>query len=188
MEQTDAMSRSNSIHEQKHTTEMIVRGFEYFAKSRNFYKLFRNDYELLSISTLAILTSEVSNIEDSSFVRSVFQSLNDGQKNCILLIDEVYVKPILSFHSGQLFGKSVSDNTQLAKTVLAFMIVFYTLFISWTKVFGKDDSKLDTDFLYDQSKMLFDQIKDSAGNLLATICDNNRVNQAFFKRFPCISS
>ena len=99
MEQTDAMSRSNSIHEQKYTTEMIVRGFEYFAKSRDFYKLLRNDYELLSISTLAILTSKVSNIEDSSFVRSVFQSL-DGQKNCILLVDEVYVKPILSFHSG----------------------------------------------------------------------------------------
>ena len=62
-------------------------------------------------------------MEDISFVRSIFQSLNDGQKNCILLIDEVYVKPVLSYHGGQLFGNSVSDTTQLAKTVLAFMIV-----------------------------------------------------------------
>ena len=80
MQQIDATSRSNSIHEGKYTPEMTVRGFEYFAKSRSCCKLLRNDYELPSISTLTRLTSKVSNIEDSSFVRSVFQSLNDGQK------------------------------------------------------------------------------------------------------------
>ena len=80
MQQNDATSRSKLIHEQKYTPEMIVRRSEYFAKSRSCYKLLRNDYELPSISTLTRLTSKVSNIEDSSFVRSVFQSLNDGQK------------------------------------------------------------------------------------------------------------
>ena len=127
------MSRSYSSHEQKYTPEMIVRGFEYFAKSRTCYKVLRND-ELPSISTLTRLTSKVSNIEDSSFVRNVFQSLNDGLKNCILLINEVYVKPVRSYHSGQLFSNSVSDKTQLPKTVLAFM----SLFIWWTEVFSKD--------------------------------------------------
>ena len=139
-----------------------------------------------SISTLTRLTSKVSNIEASSFVRSLFQSLNDGQKSCILLIDEVYVKPMLSYHGGQLFGNSVNDNTQLAKTVLAFMIVCLhggpKFLVKMLPV-----SKLDTDFLYDQSKILMDQIKDSGGNfLVAIICDNNHVNQAFLKRFPCI--
>ena len=95
------MQHSDSIHEQKYTPEMIVRGFEYFAKSRSCYKLLRNDYELPSISTST--TSKISNIEDSSFVRSVFHSLNDGLKNCLLLIDEVYVKSVLSYHVGQLF-------------------------------------------------------------------------------------
>ena len=63
------MSRSNLLHEQKYIPEMIVRGFENFAKSRSCYKLLRNYYELPSISTLTRLTSKVSNIEDSSFVR-----------------------------------------------------------------------------------------------------------------------
>ena len=49
MQQTDAMSRSNLVHEQKQTPQMIVRGFEYFATSRSCYKLLRNDYELPSI-------------------------------------------------------------------------------------------------------------------------------------------
>ena len=57
---------------------MIVRGFEYFAKSRSWYKLLRNNSELPSKSTLTRLTSKVSNIEDNLFVRTVFQNLNDG--------------------------------------------------------------------------------------------------------------
>ena len=92
------MQHSNSIHEQKYTPEMVVRGFEYFAKSRSCYKLLRNDYELPSISTST--TSKISNIEDSSFVRSVFKRPNGGQKKCILLIDEIYVKPMVSYHDG----------------------------------------------------------------------------------------
>ena len=44
-------------------------------------------------------------------------------------------------------------------------------------------SKLNTDLLNDQSKMLIDQIKDSESNLVAIICDNNRMNQAFSKDF-----
>ena len=43
-------------------------------------------------------------------------------------------------------------------------------------------SILDIDFLYDQSKTLMDQIKDSGGDLVAIICNNNRVNQAFLKK------
>jgi hypothetical protein len=39
---------------------------------------------------------------------------NDGQKNCILLLDEVYVKPMLTYHWGQLFGHAVNDNSSLA--------------------------------------------------------------------------
>ena len=74
MQQTDAMSCSNLIHEQKYTLDMIVWGSEYFAKSTGCYKLLRNEYELPSISTLTRLTSKVSNIEDASFVRSFFKA------------------------------------------------------------------------------------------------------------------
>ena len=88
-----------------------------------------------------------------------------------LLVDEVYVKPMVSYHGGQLFCNSVSDNTQLVKTVLDFMIVC----LYGGPKFLVDvlpTSKLDTDFLYDRSKMPIDQIKDSGGNLLPIICDN----------------
>lgn len=47
-------------------------------------------------------------------------------------------------------------------------------------------SKLDTDFSYDQSKILIYQIKDSRGNLVAIIRDNNLLKKVFFKRFSYI--
>ena len=160
-----------------YTLEVIVRGFEYFAKSRSFCKLLRNDYELPSISTLTRLTSNVPRIKGSSFARSVFQSLNDGQKKSVLLIDKVCVKPLLSHHVEQLFGNSISDNTQFAKAVLAFMIVW---------LYGEPKflvkmlpiSKLNINFLNDQDKILIDQINNSGSNLFAIICNNNHVNQA----------
>ena len=64
-----------------------------------------------------------------------------------------YVKPLLSYYCGQLSSNSVSDHTQLVKTVLAFMIVYL---YGGPKFLVKmlPFSKLDTDFLYDQSKML----------------------------------
>ena len=117
-------------------------------------------------------------------MRSVFQSLSDGQIKCILLIDEVCVKPMLLYHGGQLIHHSVRSNTQLVKSfVLVFMIV---CLYGGPKLLVKTlpITRLDTNFLYDQSKMLIDQIKDCGGNLAAVIiCDNNCVNPVFFKRF-----
>ena len=79
---------------------------------------------------------------------------------------------MLSYHSGQSFGNSVSDNTQLAKTILIFMIV---CLYGGPKFLVKmlPISKLDTDFLNNQSKMLIDQIEDSGGNLVDNNPDNN---------------
>ena len=39
----------------------------------------------------------------------------------LLLLDEIYVKPILTYHGRQLFGKAVNDQSNIVKTVLAFM-------------------------------------------------------------------
>ena len=111
-----------------------------------------------------------------------------------LLVDEVYVKPMVSYHGRQLFCNSASDNTQLVKTVLdcmimclyGMMVCLYGMIVclygmivclyGGPKVFVEviPIGKLDTDFLYDRSKMLIDQIKDSGGNLVATICDNKK--------------
>ena len=43
--------------------------------------------------------------------------------------------------------------------------------------------KLDSDFLFDQCNTILNGIKFVDGKCVAIICDNNRVNQSFFKKF-----
>ena len=104
----------------------------------------------------------------------------------MLLLDEVYVKPMLTYHGGQLFGKAVNDSSGLAKTILAFMIVCCyggpKFLVKLLPVI-----KLDADFLFNQTNVLLESIKEAGGKVIAIINDNNRVNQAFFKKFNCSS-
>ena len=184
LQQVDAMSRMNSSKKQSYPPEVIVRAFEYFARSRSLYQQLRNDFQLPSVSTLTKITSKVSNIDDITFMKGVFDNINDGQKSCILLLDEVYVKPMLTYHGGNIFGHAVNDSSSLAKTVLAFMVV---CLYGGPKFLVKmlPVSKLDSDFLFEQSNVLIDKIKDAGGKVVSIICDNNRVNQAFYKKFSC---
>lgn len=126
MQQVEVMSRKNSsnIFEQQYPPEVVIHAFEYFATSRSLYQQLRNDFQLPSIATLTRVTSKVSNIDDKSFINSIFQSFQGGKKLCILLTDKVYVKPLLSYGE-QLFGNSVNNPSKLAKTVLSLCWFFY---------------------------------------------------------------
>ena len=117
----------------------------------------------------------------------MFENLKDErQKTCILLLDEVYVKTILQYHGGILFGKAVNNPSVLANTVLSFMIV--TLF-GGPKFLYKmlPVRNLNADFLFNQASSVLSSIKCVGGNVVAIICDGNRVNQAFFTKFETIS-
>ena len=85
----------------KYAPEMIARAFEYFASSRSLYRRLRDDFELPSISLLTKLTSKVGNLEDNEFLHSYFEHCTDlRQRNVIIIIDEIYVKPQLSYQGG----------------------------------------------------------------------------------------
>ena len=119
----------------------------------------------------------------------MFQNLNDERQNtCILLLDEVYVKAMLQYHGGILFGKAVNHPSKLANTVLSFMVI--TLF-GGPKFLCKmlPVCNLSANFVFEQTNLLFDAIENAGGKVVAqiVICDGNRVNQAFFKMFDPVS-
>ena len=168
------------VGEKKYEIETIVRAFEYFALSRTTYNRIREDFELPSIATLTRLTSKVKSVDDESYLRTVFENLKDErQKACILLLDEVYVKTALQYHGGMLFGKAVNNPSVLANTVLCFMIVN---FFGGPKFLCKmlPVRNLNADFLFNQANSILSSIRSVGGNVVAIICDGNRVNQAFF--------
>ena len=185
IQQISAMGSLVHIGDKKYKPEMIIRAFEYFATSRSLYNRLRQDFELPDVTTLTRLTSKVDNFSDIDFLRNVFDAIENKQRSCIMLIDEVYVKPALMYHGGSIFGKAVNKPNELANTVLSFFNVsgfggpkfLYRMLPVY---------KLDTSFLREQADNIIRSINEVGGNIMAIVCDNNRVNQSFFKSFNCV--
>ena len=166
-----------------YSPESIVRSFEYFSLSRSAYNRLCHDFKLPSTKTLTRLTSATRSLDTTVFIQKLFSSLSDcRQKTYILLIDEVYVKPVLQYHGGSIFGKALNKSDKLANTVLCFMVCC---------LFGGPKCvckmlrvrQLDLPFLYRQTQQLISVLQGAGANLVGIICDGNRVNQAFFKMF-----
>ena len=162
----------------------IVRTFEYFSLSRALYSRLRQDYELPSISLLTRITSKLdSAFDDKEFLNSVLSNLDEKQKHCIILIDEVYVKPSLAYHAGSIFGKAVNKPEAVATTILSFMLV--SLY-GGPKYLCRILPVIELKFLFQQTNFILEGISTSGGIPIAIVCDNNRVNQSFFKMFDCV--
>ena len=98
--------------------ETIIRALEYFALSRSLYNRLRIDLKLPSVKTLTKLTSKVGKLDDDEFITKTFSNVNDKQRNCAVLVDEIYVKPLLQYHGRNVFGKTANNPESLATTVL----------------------------------------------------------------------
>lgn len=163
-----------------YTPDIMIRAFGYFATSRSLYHRLRVDFQLPSVQTLTRITSKVAKVDESTFSDVVFSSLEEKQRLCVLLQDEVYVKKMMLFHGGQVFGRSVDNPECLAKTVLGIMV---------SCMFGGPNflskilpiSRLNSTFLREQVQLSLEAIGRGGGQVKAIICDGNRNNQAFFK-------
>ena len=101
---------------------MIIRAFSYFATSRALYSQLRADFQLPSIRTLTQITSKVSKIDERKHIDLALRNSNDDQKSCLIFHDEIYVKKMLLYHGGTIFGRSQDNPTELHKTMLGILI------------------------------------------------------------------
>ena len=128
--------------------DIIVRAFQYFVTSRSLYHQLREEYELPSIKTLTRITSKIAKIGNEDFYANVFSDIDNHQKNCVLLQDEVYIKKMLTYHGGTIFGQS-ENNESLAETMLGIMV---TCLHGGPKFLSRmiPASKLDSEYLHQQ--------------------------------------
>ena len=68
------------------------------------------------------LTSKVNNLFDKKFIEEIFNNVSDEQKECVLMVDEIYVKKFRSYHGGKLFGRATNRRSKLTNAVLGTMI------------------------------------------------------------------
>ena len=150
-----------------------VRAFNYFAPSRALYtRHLHEDFTLPSVSTLTKIISSIAKQEDSVLLDGIFSSLEDKQKYCVLLHDEIYVKKMLTYHGGTVYGKSANNPNVLADTVLGIMVNCLhggPTFIS--KMIPV--SKMNTDFLKTQVEINSEALVKAGGEVIAIISDGN---------------
>lgn len=173
LEQLQAMG-TQRVGKPLYTPEIIIRAFQYFATSRCLYERLRQDFQSPSKQTLTSITSKVAKIDDG------FKSVEERQKMCVIMQDEVYVKRMLLYHGGQIFGKSVDDPQRLANTVLGIMV---SCMFGGPRFLTKilPIACLNSAFLHEQVRLCMKCIQKAGGQVKALICDGNRNNQALFK-------
>ena len=118
------------------------------------------------------LTSKFKITDDSSYMKNIFTNLKDiRERTCLLLFGEVYVKAILQYHGGIIFGKAVNKPQLLATTILNFMIV--TLF-GGPKFFSKMLPVRELEkFIFEQTNLIFNAMKNVSENNVGSICHGN---------------
>ena len=154
------------VGERKFSNSAIVRAFGYFALSRTSYNRLRQDFELPSIATLTCMTSSTKQYDDIGYYSQVFENLPDRQKNCIVLLDEVYVKSMLQYHGCEVFGQATNNPGKLANTVLSYLVV---CMFGGPKFLCKmlPVTELSADFLFEQSNVLLENLKEAGAKVCA---------------------
>ena len=84
---------------------------------------------------------------------NVFNTVKENQKQCVIMQDEIYVKKILLYHGGTLFGRATGDPQSVAKTVLGVMMS--CMFGGGPTFISKmlPIAKLNSPFLYEQIRL-----------------------------------
>ena len=85
----------------------------------------------------------------------------------------------------EVFGQALNNSTKLANTVLSYMVV---CMYGGPKFLCKmlPVKELNADFLFKQTNILLENLKEAGAKVIAIVCDGNRLNQAFFKKFDTI--
>ena len=116
-------------------------------------------------------------------MKAITDKVPADKRSCILIHDEVYVKKMMLYHGGRIFGRAQNDPAALAKTLLGMMLIFlYGGPKFLTKMIPV--SNLTSEFLFNQVHVTLSTLLELCSTLVkAIVCDGNRVNQQFFKMF-----
>ena len=94
-------ARTPNSNSKLYSPKVLVRAFGYYAKSRSLYHQLRKDFKLPLVRTLQKVTSKCSKQSKLSFLANILRPLNEKQKVCALLHDEIYIKKMMQYANQQ---------------------------------------------------------------------------------------
>lgn len=109
------------------------------------------------------------------------QTLSGLQKNCSVILDEIYVKPSIQLRANHFIGKALDNTSQCARTILAVMLKpamkGKPLIISLIPIY-----KLSLDFLYEKIMEILKILHQCGISVINLMSDNHPTNQSLFSK------
>lgn len=174
------------LHGRRYSTDLLIFAYCIYIKSAAVYKYLYAS-KLISIPSLRHLkklssdikvTSGICTNENFSFLKGRCNSLSENERTVNLLIDEIYIKPCITFKSQTITGFT-ENKKDCATTIQAFM--FSSIFskakeiVALVPVF-----KLTASELHELSLKVLQMLETIGFTVLTIISDNNRVNRNMF--------
>ena len=138
--------------------------------------------EFLVLPCPTTIHSLVSLTDRDLVLKEVFKKVSPPQKLSILIIDEVKIKPSVSFSGGILNGTAVNDPDSRASSILGVMLKCLhggpSVMISVTPV-----HKMSASFQFQTVKSIAQVVESCGGQVVGSITDNHKVNQSYCNQF-----
>jgi len=162
----------------KYTMNDYCFAIECYPKSS--YEQLRDFLVLPSKRKLQYITSSV---DKDHVLRGTFDKIHSQQqKNVFLLVDEVQIRPTVSFSGGMLSGMAINKPDCRATSMLCVMMKSLykgpSLMISVTPV-----HRLTADYQFHCVKEAAAAVERAGGRVIGSITDNHKVNQHYCKLF-----
>lgn len=119
-------------------------------------------------------------------LQKTFRKINEKQKNVFLIIDEVKIRPSVSFSGGVLSGMAKNDENSKATSMLCVMMKCLhggpSLMVSVTPV-----NRLTGMYQFNIVKEVAAAVEKAGGVVIGSITDNHKLNQHYCKQFTLLS-
>ena len=182
LEQLCLLSSANN----RYSTATIRIATEFFLSSRGTYSLLRRYFTLPHPDVMRRKLGPISalgTVDDArETIENAFSRFSKVQKNCLILFDEIYVKPSIRLRGNHVFGYAEDETERQARTVLVIMIKplmgSHAFVVRLVPIFS-----LKSDFLYEQLLGTIRLISDCGGRAVALMGDCLSTNQKCYRIF-----
>ena len=114
----------NKRENEEFSQEDLQVSFSIYSLSRNAYESILKYIVFPCVRTLRRITNKVDSLPDEQFLDGVTANLSEVQKQCFMLIDEIYVLPGYQYSGSVVHGKAEDWPDEKARTILALMLNF----------------------------------------------------------------
>ena len=164
----------------RYSADTMKTAMKLYISNRSTYRHIRGILTLPHPKTLTANLGNITSTGTESYAvgisKQVFDRSDGIFKKCIILFDEIYIKPSIRYRSGHAIGFSIDEPNKPARTVLVFMVRSFfdktSFVIRFVPVFSLTAEKLLSCLLN-----VLTVVENSGGRAEAIMSDNLSVNR-----------